>query len=156
MDTWLRVVGIGLPLTGALFIWRLGDRSEVARGWLAAVIFAVVGLVAFVVFLVNRQYACTFALGRQSCLIDGVASLSLMALSALLAWRTIAARGAIDSQDTALMLLFAAAWAGMGLAKELLLFLVSLNVLIFAGSRWLNRRGLSLRYLILRDDYKDE
>ncbi len=155
LDTGLRVLAVGLPLAGALIIWRLGDRLGPARSWLAVALFGVVGLAALALFLAERQYACTFALGRQSCLIHGLASLSLVALNALFVWRTLAAAGAIDSQDTALMLLFVAAWAGVGLASELLVFLVSLNLLIFAVNRWLNRRGLKLRYLLMRDDYKD-
>ena len=156
MDSWLRVVAIGLPPAGALIIWRLGDRFVAARSWLAAAIFTVVGLLALVLFVFNRLNACTFASGSQNCAFDGLATLSVVVLGALLAWASIAARRTQDRQDYVLMLVFMAAWAGVGLARELFTLIVSLNVLIFVANRWLNRRGFKLRYLFVRDDYKDE
>jgi hypothetical protein len=44
----------------------------------------------------------------------------------------------------------------MGLAQNLLLLIVFLNVFLFVGSRWLRGKGIQPRFLVLRDDYKDD
>ena len=45
------------------------------------------------------------------------------------------------------------AWAGMGLTRNLGLFLVSVNLFYFAVDQWLRGKGLSWRFLVLRNDY---
>ena len=53
------------------------------------------------------------------------------------------------------MLLLGSAWAGIGLAKNLLVLIIFLNLFLFVGHRWLTRKGFQPRILVLRDDYKD-
>lgn len=156
IDTCLRIGAIGLPLVGALAIWRLGPRFPRTQRWLAAFIFGATGLIALTLFLLNRYYACMFASGRQSCLFDGSATLSLVLLSIVLARGGIVLRGENKGQDYITMLMLSSAWAGIGLAQNLLVLLLSLNLFVLAVNRWLKRKGLGGRFLALRDDYKDD
>lgn len=156
IDTWLRIGAIGIPLVGALAIWRFGIRFPRAQRWLVVSILGIVGLIAVTLFLLNRYYACILAFGRQSCLFDGLGTLSLFFLSVVLARSCIVLRGENRAQEYALMLLLSSGWAGMGLAQNLCLVLVFLNLFIFAADRWLKRRGIGWRFLALRDDYDDD
>jgi hypothetical protein len=54
------------------------------------------------------------------------------------------------------MLLLSGALAGMGLPINLLVLIVALNLFLFTGSRWLNKKGFQPRVFVLRDDYRDE
>jgi hypothetical protein len=156
IDTWLRIGAIVLPLTGALTIWRCGVRFLGAQRRLAVSILGTTGLIALTLFLINRHYACILAFGRQNCLFDGLATLSLFLLSIVLARWCIFLRGENKEQDYSLVLLLGSAWAGMGLTQHLCLFLVFLNVFVFAADRWLKRRGITARFLVVRDDYQDD
>jgi hypothetical protein len=62
----------------------------------------------------------------------------------------------MKKDDYRLMLLLSSAWAGVGLAQNLLVLLISLYLLFYVLHKWLERNGLRLRYLIVRDDYSDE
>jgi hypothetical protein len=153
--TWLRISAIGLPLIGALTLWRWKERSLGAQRWLVAILFGLIGLVALTLFVLNEYYACIFLSGRQNCLFDGLATLSLVLLSVVLARGCVVLRGA-NKEDHILMLLLNSAWAGMGLAENLLELLLFLNLFLYVIHRGLNRQGLKWRILILRDDYKDD
>lgn len=155
-DTWLRVIAVGLPLAGALVIWRWGGRFPHAQRWVAAVLFAVAGLAALLLFLLNRHYACILVPGRANCLWDGAASLGLFLLNVLFAVRCIVPAGEGKRRDLVVMLLLSGAFAGIGLASNLLVLIVFLNLFLFVGSRWLSRQGFQPRFLVLRDDYKDD
>ncbi len=146
---------MGIPALAALAIWRLGERMGAARRWAAAGVFAPVALLGLAVFIVDRQYGCALSYGSRNCTFDALGSLSLAVLSGFLAWLFLRARDRLDHVDTALMLLFTAAWAGAGLSTSLLPLIVSLNVLVYVGNRLLNRRGFRVRYLLMRDDYDD-
>jgi hypothetical protein len=154
-DTWLRVVAIGMPLAGALGLWRWGSRFGPAQRWAAAAILGAAGLAALAGFLLNRQYACILASGSKNCLWDGAASLGLCLLDALFAIRCIVPPGEGKRRDFIVMLLLSGALAGIGLAQNLLLLIVFLNVFLFVGHRWLTKKGFQPRFLVLRDDYKD-
>lgn len=156
MDTWLRIGAIGLPLIAALIIWRWGDTFPRAQGWLAALIFGLIGLAALILFLLNRHYACILLTGRQNCLFDGLACLSLFLLSLVLARGCLLLRGPNKGQDCGLMLLLGSAWAGMGLTENLLVLLIFINLFLYVVHRWLKSRGLIWRILVLRDDYIDD
>jgi len=145
LDTWLRIGAIVLPLAGALTIWRWGVRFPRAQRWLAVSILGTTGLIAL-----------TLAFGRQSCLFDGLATLSLFLLSIVLARGCIVLRGENKEQDYILELLLGSAWAGMGLTQNFLLFLGFVSLFILAADRWLRRRGITARFLVVRDDYKDD
>ena len=153
--TWLKIVAIGLPLLAALTIWRGGDRFLPAQRWLVIITFGLIALIALTLFFLDKQYACILMFGRQNCLFDGLASLSLVLLSLLFARSSVLLRGEDKGSDYILMLLLSSAWAGMGLVENLLVFLIFLNLFFFVFNRWLNRRGLKWRFLVLRDDYKD-
>jgi hypothetical protein len=150
--TWLRIGAIGLPLIGALTLWRWKEKSLCAQRWLVAVIFGLLGLVALTLFVLNEHYACIFSSGRQNCLFDGLATLSLVLLSLVLAG--VVLRGA-NKGDCILMLLLSSAWAGMALAENLFVLLIFLNLFLYVIYRWLNRKGLKWRILVLQDDYED-
>jgi hypothetical protein len=156
VDTWLRIGAIGLPLAGALAIWRGGPRFPRAQRQVAIVILATTALIALTLFLLNRQYACILAFARQSCLFEGLGTLSLFLLGIVLARSCFVLRGGNKEQGYALLLLVGGTWAGMGLAQNVCLFLVCLNLFIFAMDRWLKRKGISWRFMALRDDYKDD
>ena len=156
IDMWLRIGAIGMPLVGALVIWRWGDRFPRVQRQLVVSIFGTTALIALILFLLNRHYACILVFGRQNCLFDGSATLSLFLLSIVLARGCIVLRSENRGQDYIPMLLLGSAWAGMGLSQNLCLFLVFLNLFFFAVDRWLKRKGLSWRFLVLRDDYSDD
>jgi hypothetical protein len=154
-DTWLRAIVIGLPLVGALVIWRWGGRFPEAQRWAAAAIFGAAGLAALALFLLNRQYACILASGTKNCLWNGAASLGLFLLDAWFAIRCVVPPGEGKRRDFIVMLLLSGSLAGVGLAQNLLLLIVFLNLFLFTGSRWLTGKGIQPRFLVLRDDYKD-
>jgi formate hydrogenlyase subunit 3/multisubunit Na+/H+ antiporter MnhD subunit len=158
--TWLRIGAIGLPLIGALTLWRWKEKFLCAQRWLVAIIFGLLGPVALTLFVLNRHYACILLSGRQNCLFDGLATLSLVLLSLVLAGVVlrgvnVALRG-VNKGDYILMLLLSSAWAGMALAQNLFVLLIFLNLFLYVIYRWLNRKGLKWRFLMLRDDYEDD
>lgn len=154
--TWLRMGAMSLPLIGAVIIWLWGDRLRVSPRWLAATIFALMGVFALTLFLLNRHYACMLLSGRKNCLVDGLGTLSLFLLSILLARRSIIMRDANKGQGCILMLMLGSAWAGIGLANNLLELLLFMNLFVYVIYRWLHREGLKFRILLLRDDYGDD
>ena len=156
LDTWLRVGAIGLPLFAALIIRCWGHRSPDIQRRLAALVFCTTGLLALTLFLLNRYHACILAFGKQSCLFDGAATLSLLALSVFWTRASLVLRGTDPGGGHITLLLLCAAWAGMGLARNLALFLVFLYLFYYAVDRWLRRKGLAWRFLVLRDDYADD
>jgi hypothetical protein len=156
ISMWLKISVIGLPLVGALAIWRWGDKLPLAPRWLAAIIFGLIGLSSLALFLLNRYYACIFASGKQNCIFDGLATLSLLALSIVLARGSLGLKGVNKNQGYILMLLLGSAWAGMGLAGNLLEILIFFNLFIYVIHRWLKQEGLTFRLLVLRDDYRDD
>jgi hypothetical protein len=155
-DTWLRVVAIGLPLAGALVIWRWGGRFPSAQRWVAAVVFGVAGLGALLLFLLNRYYACILSTGRASCLIDGLGTLGVCLLNVFFAARCVVPEAGGKGRSVILNLFLSSALAGMGLAQNLLVLIVFLNLFMFVVYRWLTGKGIQPRFLVLRDDYKDD
>jgi hypothetical protein len=154
-NTWLRVVAIGLPLVGAIAIWRWGARFRRAQRWVAATVFGIAALIALTLFLLNRQYACILSSGRANCLLDGLGTLGLFLLDAFFAIRSVIPPAGDRSRDVISMLLLSSALAGIGLAKNLLVLILFLNLFLFVGHRWLTRKGFQPRILVLRDNYKD-
>ena len=155
IDTWLRIGAISLPLVGAVAIWRLGTRLPRAQRRLAISIFGTTALITLTLFLLNKYYACMLAFGKQNCLFDGLATLSLCLLSIILARGCLVLRGEDKEQDYIFMLLLGGACAGMGLAQNLCPFLIFLNLFLFTLARLLKRKGLGGHFLMLRDDYQD-
>ena len=137
-------------------MWRWGTKFPRAQRRLAVSILGTTALIALALFLLNRCYACILAFGRQNCLFEGLACLSLFLLSMLLARGCIVLRGENRGREYIFMLLMCSAWAGMGLAQNLCLFPVFLNMFVFAADRWLKTKGLTWRFLALRDDYRDD
>jgi formate hydrogenlyase subunit 3/multisubunit Na+/H+ antiporter MnhD subunit len=156
IDMWLRIGAIGLPLIAALIMWLWGDRFLRAQGWLVTLIFGLIGLTALTLFLLNRHYACILLTGRQNCLFEGLATLTLFLLSLVLVRGCIVLRGINKGYDYVLMLLLSSAWAGIGLTENLFVLLIFLNLFLYVIHRWLNSKGLIWRILILRDDYIDD
>ena len=154
-DTWLRVVAVGLPLVGAIAIWRWGGRFRRAPRWAAAIIFGIAGLAALALFLLNRHYACILSSGSANCLMDGLGTLGLFLLDTFFAVRCVLPPAGDKRRDFISMLLLSSALAGMGLAKNLLVLIIFLNLFLFVGQRWLTRKGFQPRILVLRDDYED-
>ena len=156
IDTWLRIAAIGIPLIGAFTLWRWKAQSHHVQRWLAVTILVIVGLIALSLFLLNQHYACILSLGKGNCLFEGLATLSLFLLSLVVARSCIFLRDESVGQVYILMLLLISAWAGMGLVENLLALLIFLNLFFFVIDRLLRRQGISWRFLILRDDYKDD
>jgi hypothetical protein len=156
IDAWLRIGAIGLPLIGALTIWRWGDKFLHAQRWLAVSIFGIIGLIALSLFVLNRHYACIYLFGRQNCLFDGLATLPLFLLNLVLARASLVLRGENKGYDYMLMLLLSSAWAGMGLTENLLVFLISLYLFFFVINRYFKREGFRGGFLKLRDDYEND
>jgi hypothetical protein len=156
IDTWLRIVAIGLPLIGALTIWRWGDKFLHAQRWLAVSIFGLIGLIALSLFVLNKNYACIYLFGRQHCLFDGLAILSLLLLNLVLARASVVLRGENRGYNYILLLLLSSAWAGMGIANNLFISLIFLYLFFFVINRWFKKEGIRGGFLKLRDDYEDD
>ena len=156
IDTWLRIAAIGMPLIGTLTLWRWKARPLHIQRWLAVIILVIVGLIALSIFLLNQHYACVISPGKQNCLFEGLATLSLFVLSLVVTRSCIILRGENLRQVYILMLLLISAWAGMGLVENLLALLAFLNLFYFVMDRLLRRQEISWHFLVLRDDYKDD
>ena len=96
------------------------------------------------------------AFRQESCLFDGSATLFLLVLSIICTRSCMVRRDQDRSYDYVSLLRRCGAVAGMALAQNLALFLVFLNLFYFAFDRWLRKKGLRWRFLIVRDDYADE
>jgi hypothetical protein len=155
LDLWLRVTAIGLPLIGAFILWRWNKSVDI-RYWLAVTIFSLVGLAALGLFLLNEHFACIFATGKQNCLTDGLATLSLILLCAVLIISSISRRDERQKLDYRLMFFLNSAWAGLGLAKNLLVLLAFLNLFFYVIYKWLEQKGLGWGMFITRNDYRDD
>jgi hypothetical protein len=155
-DTWLRVIAVGALLAGALVIWRWGGRFPRAQRWVAAGVFGAAGLAATLLFLLNRHYACILSAGRGSCLTDGLGTLAVCTLNAFLAARCVLPETGSRGRSVILSLLLSGALAGMGTAQNLLVLIVFLNLFMFVVYRWPTGKGIQPRFLVLRDDYKDD
>jgi len=70
-------------------------------------------------------------------------------MSIILVWGCILLRGQNRGQGYIPMLLLGSAWAGMGLTQNLCLLPVFLNLFVFAMDRWLKRKGLGWRSVII-------
>jgi NADH:ubiquinone oxidoreductase subunit 2 (subunit N) len=147
---------IGMPIIGALIFWRWGVQFRQHQHWLAGTIFSIAGLVLLVLFLVNRYSGCIFLSGRTNCLFDGLATLFLFLLNLILARATLLQKGEQKEADIILMLLLSSALAGMGLAKNLFIFLVFLYLFFFVLHRWYKKIGFRGGFLKLRDDNDDD
>jgi hypothetical protein len=157
--TWLKICLIGLPLASALVIRLAGAKYPLAAGRLAVMILGLAGLGGLTLFFSSGYNECILAAGRQNCLFDGLATLSLFGLGLGLAVLSVVEHTTGRSswgRVYVLRLLLTGAWAGMGLAENLLVLLISLNLFLYAIYLWLNQQGLKWRILVLRDDYKDE
>jgi NADH:ubiquinone oxidoreductase subunit 4 (subunit M) len=155
-DTWLRIAAISLPLAGALVIWRWGGRFPDAQRWLAAAILGLSGLLSLSLFLLNRQYACLLVSGSANCLVDGAGLLGLFLLDAFFVIRCLVPPDQRKKRDFILMLSMSGALGGIGLSQNLLAWIVFINLFLFVGHRWLTKHGFQPRFMVLRDDYKDE
>lgn len=155
LDLWLRVTAIVLPLMGAFVLWRW-NKAIAIRYWLVVIIFGMVGLAALGLFLLNRHFVCILSSGEQNCLTDGLATLSLILLCAVLVVISIIRRDERQELDYRLMLFLNSAWAGIGLAKNLLVLLVFLNLFFYVIYKWLDQRGLGWGMFITRNDYRDD
>jgi formate hydrogenlyase subunit 3/multisubunit Na+/H+ antiporter MnhD subunit len=156
LDTWLRIGAIGLPLVGVPAIWRFKDKSPRLQRGLASVLFGLAGLAALALFLLNRHYACMLSTGRQNCLGAGLVTLSLLLLNAVFATVCAVPRDTDKQYDYILMLMLSSAWAGMGLAENLLVLLIFLNLFFYVVYKWLDRKGLGWGFFIVRNDYSDD
>ena len=155
LDMWLRVIAIGLPLIGAFVLWRWNKSIDI-RHWIAVIIFGIVGLAALGLFLLNKHFACIFSTGKQNCLTDGLATLSLILLCAVLVMSSIIRRDERQKVDYRLAFFLSSAWAGIGLAKNLLVLLVFLNLFFYVIYKWLDQKGLGWGMFITRNDYRDD
>jgi hypothetical protein len=54
------------------------------------------------------------------------------------------------------MLALNSIWAGLALPKNFFFTLIFLNLFLFWIDRYLKSQGTSWRFLVLRDDYKDD
>jgi formate hydrogenlyase subunit 3/multisubunit Na+/H+ antiporter MnhD subunit len=156
LDMWLRVTAIALPLLGASVLWQWKNKSIAIRYWLAVIISSMVGLAALGLFLLNRHFACIFSTGKKNCLTDALATLSLILLCAVLVISSIILRDERQKLDYRLMLFLSSAWAGIGLAKNLLVLLVFLNLFFYVIYKWLDQKGLGWGMFITRNDYRDD
>ena len=156
IDSWLKIGAICIPLAGALTIWLWGDKFIHTQRWLAGIIFGITGLIALTLFLLNKYYACTLLTGKQNCLFDGLATLFLFSLNLILIRASIVLRSKNQGFEYILMLLLSSAVAGIGLAENLLVFLISLYLFFFVLNRWFNRKGFRGGFLKIRGDYEDD
>lgn len=159
LEIWLTILAIGLPLAGALLIWWLGDEHRRTKHWLSVIVATLTGLIALGLFFTNRHFACMLLSGRQNCIWNGFATLSLGAAGLGLALKTQRARMpgySNRSRNDVPLLLLVGGWAAMGLAENLLLWFVGWWLLLYGIYRWLTTKGLVWRIIVIRDDYKDD
>jgi hypothetical protein len=156
LDTWLRIIATGLPLLGVLAVWLSKNRLGHVQRWLATVTLGIAGLVALALFLLNRQYACVLLSGSHNCLAKGFSTSSIFLLNAVQAIRSLFLRGKNKTFDHILILLLSSAWAGMGLAVNLLELLIFLNLFFYVIYKWLDRKGLGWGFFVVRSDYPDD
>ena len=155
LDVWLRVTAIALPLIGTFVLWRWNKSIDVGY-WLTIIIFSTVGLVTLGLVLLNKHFVCIFSTGKQNCLTDGLFTLSLILLCAVLIVSSIIRRDERQKLDYRLMLFLSSAWAGIGLAKNLLVLLIFLNLFFYVIYKWLDQKGLGWGMFITRYDYRDD
>jgi len=82
--------------------------------------------------------------------------LFLFLINLVLARVGIALRGENRGQEYILMLLLSSALAGMGLAENLFVFLISLYLFYFVLNRWVKRKGFRGGYLNFWNDFEDD
>lgn len=156
IETWLRIGAIGITLISALVLWLSGDRLHHIQRWLASIIFGITGLIAITLFLLNRHYACVFTLSQENCIFDGLATLSLFVLNVILVRASLVLRGENRRKVYILLLLLSSAWAGIGLAENLLVFLIFFYLFFFVLNRWFEMEGFKSGFMKLRNDYDDD
>ena len=156
VDPWLRFGAIGLPLFGALIIWGWGEKFPYTQRRLTGITFGILGLIALTLFLLNRHYACVFALGRENCLFEGLATLSLFLLNVFLAGKSITLQGENRGTVYILLLLLSSSWTGIGLVENVLVLLIFLYLFFFVLNRWAKMEGFKSGFLKIRDDYDDD
>ena len=148
-------ISIFLPAYCALLIWKNKSISPKTQDWGTIIVLHLCAIIGLSMFITNQQYRCIFQIGRENCFIDGSASLSLLLLSSYLAIRLIFQE--IKNKEVYLLnLTLISIWSGLALLKNVFFTLVFLNLLLFWIDRYLKMQGTSWRFLVLRDDYKDD
>jgi len=156
IESWLRTGAIGITLISALILWIWGEKLHHTQRRLAGIVFGVTGLIVMTLFIINGHYACVFNLGQENCLFDGLATLSLFLLNVILVRKSFVLRGENRRSVYILLLLLSSAWAGMGLAENLLVFLIFLYLFFFVLNRWFEMEGFKSGFMKLRNDYDDD
>ena len=108
------------------------------------------------IFATSQLYRCVFSSGRENCLFEGLASLSLGILSLTIAIQTLLEHKP-DRMDTYInRLLLVGIWAGISYTENVLLILPFLYLFYYLVNRWLKGKGLQWRFLVAKDDYHSE
>lgn len=156
LSSLLKYLSAGMPLLGALFLWRAGGFFPRRAHLLGAAVLALVGICGTGIFLLERLFRCMFQAGRENCLIQGSTSLGLIILCLVWIVVSLLPRRQRSVDPSINRLLFASVWAGIGFTQNLLVLLLFLYLLYFLVDRWLRSKGLQWRFLVIRDDYRDD
>jgi hypothetical protein len=154
-ESGLILLAVLLPAVGALVLWRWRAVNSTAKRALSASISGLNAAIALTFFLQDQLYACIFQTGPDNCVTDGLAVLSLLVLSNGLVLRETL-REENSTLDYILMLTLNSIWAGLTLPKNFFFTLIFLNLFLFWIDRYLKSQGTSWRFLVLRDEYKDD
>ena len=122
----------------------------------AALLLGITGLLALSLFFLNGYYACMFTSGRKNCLFDALATLSLFLLALIFGWRALVVRDPDTKAELILMCFFISAWAGMGLAENLVVLWVALNLFGYVLYRWFKKNGIRWSFFRMPPDDKDD
>lgn len=133
----LEYVAIGIPLCAALVIRLRGEAFPRATRWFFLSSLCAVAITALLLFVVNGKFACVLVGGKQNCLFDGAALVTLCLLCVLLVIRMWSDERARAPGVYVWFLLLVVGWAGMGLAENLLVFVLALNIFGYALYRLL-------------------
>lgn len=149
----LTIGTIGLPIIGALLLWRWGNEYVHAQRRGAAITLGVTGLLALILFL----NACVFLTDRLDCTYARLYSISVCLLCVVLVFVSVL-RESNERHDYSFMLLLSSTFAGLVLTLKhsWVMSLFSLSLLLIVVGRWVRARGSSVSYFFSRHEYNPD
>jgi formate hydrogenlyase subunit 3/multisubunit Na+/H+ antiporter MnhD subunit len=157
IESLLMLGTIGLPIIGALLLWRWGNEHMHAQRWATAITLGVTGLVALTFFLISKQYACAFLGGIGNCAFEGLGSLSVLLLI-LVSTIVSVQREFNERHDYSFMLLLSSTWAGIVYGGNLswVISLIFITLLLIVVGRWNRARGSTMSYFFSRHEHNPD
>lgn len=154
LESSLRLLTIALPALAALLVWLWRGSRPRAQRRFASIALALTGLSALALFLVSGQAACVFSLGQGNCTLDGLATLSVCLLSAVML-AVCLRREENSRRDYAYMALLCAVWAGIAVSNNVLVMFLLIFLIPIVVSAWL-KTGTVGPIQLGRDEFRDD